>query len=98
MIDQLCSLEYQNLTEEDSQFLLEKKKTNSFLKKTKDQIINDFTLYAGYPKRNYHFTFCVLSQEPRNGFTNRLFLLKTEIQAQILNTEPFLCDYRGLRY
>ena len=26
------------------------------------------------------------------------FLLKIEIHAQILNTEPFLCDLRGLRY
>ena len=26
------------------------------------------------------------------------FLLKTEIHIKILNTEPILCDFRGLRY
>ena len=45
-------------------------------------------------------TFCIfqISQELRNGFLNRFFLLKTEIHVKILNTEPFLCDIRGLRY
>ena len=33
-----------------------------------------------------------------NRFLNRFFLLKTEIHMKILNTEPILCDFRGLRY
>ena len=33
----------------------------------------------------------VVTCESCNKFTNHLFLLKTEIHAQILNTEPFLC-------
>ena len=41
---------------------------------------------------------CWISQQPRNKFTNRFFLLKTEIHMKILNTEPFLCKFRGLRY
>ena len=31
---------------------------------------------------------------PCNGFTNWFFLLKTEIYTQILNTEPFLYNFR----
>ena len=41
---------------------------------------------------------CLISREPRNRFLNRFFLLKTEIHMKILNTEPILCDIRGLRY
>ena len=33
-----------------------------------------------------------------NQFQNFFFLLKTEINLQILNTKSFLCDFRGLRY
>ena len=54
--------------------------------------------HTGCPKKNYHFTFCLVILEPKNRITNRFYLLKIEINAQILNTEPFLCDLRGLRY
>ena len=39
-----------------------------------------------------------ISQQPNIWFSNRFFLLKTEIHTQILNTKPFLCDFLGLRY
>ena len=35
--------------------------------------------------------------QPSIGFSNRFFLLKTEIHTQILTTKPFLCNFRGLR-
>ena len=34
----------------------------------------------------------------KKRISESFFLLKTEIQMQFLNTEPFLCDIRGLRY
>ena len=52
----------------------------------------------GVPKKNSQFMFCLIYQESKNKITNRFFPLKIEIHAQILNTEPFLCDLRGLRY
>ena len=52
---------------------------------------------TGCPKKNYHFTFCLIFQEPNNKITNSFFLLKTEIHTHILNTKPFLYDSRGLR-
>ena len=57
------------------------------------------TMY-GYRASQKKLTFCIfwISQELRNGFLNRFFLLKTEIHVKTLNTEPFLCDIRGLRY
>ena len=43
--------------------------------------------------------FHLLSQQPSIRFSNLFFfLLKTEIHMYILNTEPFLCDLRWLRY
>ena len=41
---------------------------------------------------------CLISPKLRNRFLNSFFLLKTEIHVQILNTEPVLCFFRGLRY
>ena len=43
---------------------------------------------TGRSKKNYHFTFCLIFQEPKIRITNRFCLLKIEINAQILNTEP----------
>ena len=51
----------------------------------------------GVPKR-IRLCFCLISQQPSIGFLNRFFPLKTEIRTQILNTKPFLCNIRGLRY
>ena len=53
-------------------------------------------MYTRYSKKNKNMN-CT-SQEPRNRFLNRFFLLKTEIHIKILNTEPILYDFRGLRY
>ena len=52
---------------------------------------------TGRPKKNYHFMFCFIFQEPKNKITNRLLLHKSEIHTHILNTKPFLYDSRGLR-
>ena len=49
------------------------------------------------PKR-IRLGFCLLYPQPNTWFSNCFFLLKTEIHMYILNTEPFLCDKRGLRY
>ena len=42
--------------------------------------------------------FGLISRQSTIGFSNRFFLLKTEIHSQILNTKPFLCDFWGSRY
>ena len=39
-----------------------------------------------------------MSPEPRYGFTNISYLLKTEIHTRTLNREPFLCNFRGLTF
>ena len=59
-----------------------------------------FTLKSstGCFKKNATMFVCLISPEPMNRFLNRFFLLKTEIHMKILNTEPILCDFRGLRY
>ena len=41
--------------------------------------------------------FCKYSRQPSIRFLNYFFLLKTEIHTQILNTTPFLCNFRELR-
>ena len=46
---------------------------------------------TGCPKKNYHFTFCLIFLEPKNRITNRFHLLKIEINVKILNTEPVWC-------
>ena len=43
-------------------------------------------------------TRTVVVYELYHEIINRLFLKKTEIHTQILNTEPFLCSSRGQRY
>ena len=43
-------------------------------------------------------TKIVVTCKPCNGITNCFSLLKTEIHLWMLNTEPFLCHIRGLRY
>ena len=45
----------------------------------------------GVPKK-IRLGFCLISRQPMIGFSNRFFLLKTEIHTVILNTEPFLYD------
>ena len=39
-----------------------------------------------------------ISCQPSIKFSNSFFLLKTEIHTQILNTKPFLCNFREPRY
>ena len=51
----------------------------------------------GVPKK-MRLGFCLISQQPSIGFSNRFFLLKTEIHTQILHTKPFLFDFMGRRY
>ena len=55
----------------------------------------------GVSKKTPEF-FCitriVVTCKPCNGNTNCFSLLKTEIHLWMLNTEPFLCHIRGLRY
>ena len=46
----------------------------------------------------YLYCICLISPEPKHNFLNRFFLLKTDIHIKILNIEPFLCKFRGLRY
>ena len=48
-------------------------------------------ILQGVPKR-IRLGFCLISRQPMIGFSNRFFLLKTEIHTVILNTEPFLYD------
>ena len=55
----------------------------------------------GVSKKTPEFSFItiiVITCKPCNGFTNCFFLLKTEIHAQILHTEPFLCNIRKQGY
>ena len=42
--------------------------------------------------------FCLISRQSNIGYSNRFFLLKTEIHTQILITEPFFCNFGGLRH
>ena len=53
---------------------------------------------TGRLKKTAQMFVCLISPEPMSRFLNRFFLLKTEIHMKILNTEPILCDFRGLRY
>ena len=43
-------------------------------------------------------SICLIFLEPRNRLLNCFFLLKTQIHMKILNTEPYLCNIKGLRY
>ena len=45
------------------------------------------------------FTFCngLISQKKRYGFPNPFCHLETDIHMQMLNTDLFLCDFRGLK-
>ena len=43
-------------------------------------------------------TRTTVAYELCHGITNNFPPLKTEIHTQILNKEPFLCFFRGLRY
>ena len=55
----------------------------------------------GDSKKTQEFSLIIrtaVAYELCHGITNPFFLLKTEIHMQILNTEPFLCLFRGLRY
>ena len=56
-----------------------------------------FSNLQGVPKK-MRLSVCFLSQQPSIGFLNSFFLLKTEILTQILNTKPFLYNFRGPRY
>ena len=49
-------------------------------------------------KKNGAVFILQMSRQPSIRFSNRFFLLKTEIHTQILNTKPFLCDFWGSRY
>ena len=49
-------------------------------------------------KKKYKVFILQISWQPSIGFSNSFFLLKTEIHMQILNTNPFLCDFRGPGY
>ena len=51
---------------------------------------------TGRPKKNYHLTFCLICQKPKNIIKTVFFLLKTEIYMQILNTRTILCAPWGL--
>ena len=56
--------------------------------------------YRAYPKKTQEFsdiTRTAVSCKPCHKIANRFLPLKTEIHRQILNTEPFLCDFRQLR-
>ena len=57
---------------------------------------NWFSMYRVLQKNGTVFILQI-SWQPSIGFSNRFFLLKTEIHMQILNTKPFLCNFRGLR-
>ena len=61
-------------------------------------VVRMYFFRKGRPKKNHHFTFWLIFLDPKNRITNRFHLIKIEINAQILNTESFLCDLRGLRY
>ena len=49
-------------------------------------------------KNSPFITRTVVANKLCKGITNSFFLLKTEIQMQISNTEPFLYIFRGRRY
>ena len=57
----------------------------------------NWNMYTGCLKKNFTYGIFPISEQP-NGFTYRFFLLKTYVHTQILNTESFLRDFRGLRY
>ena len=48
-------------------------------------------------KKNGTVFILHITWQPSIGFSNSFFLLKTEIHMQILNTKPFLYNFRGLR-
>ena len=55
----------------------------------------------GVSKKTQEFsdiTSTSVTNEPCHKITNYFLPQKTEIHGQILNTEPFLCDFRGLIY
>ena len=53
--------------------------------------IKSWQSYWGAQNETDCFFFWI-SRQPNIQFSNRLFLLKTEIHTDILNTKPFLCD------
>ena len=60
-----------------------------------------FSWLQGDSKKTQEFsliTRTVVVYELCHEIINRLFLPKTEIHTQILNTEPFLCYFRGQRF
>ena len=48
----------------------------------------------GVPKK-IRQGFCLISRQPSIGFSNRFFLLKTDIHTQILNTNHFCAILAG---
>ena len=52
----------------------------------------------GVSKQNGAVFILKISWQPSTGFSNSFFLLKTKINTQILSTNPFLCNFLGLRY
>ena len=59
------------------------------------------SIIQGDSKKTQEFsliTRTVVVYELYHEIINRLFLKKTEIHTQILNTEPFLCYFRGQRF
>ena len=57
-----------------------------------------FIIYnTGCFKKNGAVFILQISQQPSIGFSNCFFLLKTKIHMQILNTKPFLYNFRGLK-
>ena len=56
------------------------------------------TGHTGCFKKNCTVFILHISRQPSFGFSNPFFLLKTEINMQILNAKPFLCDLRGPGY
>ena len=57
---------------------------------------NSFSMYRVLQKNGTVFILQI-SRQTFIGFLNSFFFLKTEIHMQILNTKPFLCNFRGLR-
>ena len=51
----------------------------------------------GVPKK-MRLGFCLISQQPNIRFSNRFFLLKTEIHTLVLNTQTFLSNVWEPRY
>ena len=72
------------------------------LKKYLIKIENEYQeKLQGDSKKTQEFsliTRTVVAYELCHGITNCFFSLKTEIHTQILNTEPILHSFRGLRY